>query len=269
MSTQTVEQHTTRGRLATIWLRFALAATFLTRLPITIHGEVTDEDMRASMAWYPLVGFGLGATGWGIYLACAKIFPDAQLLAAVLVIILLEFFTGALHLDGFMDTCDGLGSNAPRERMLEIMKDSRSGAMGVFGAIAVLLVKVAGLSALTPSQAMPVLLIGWAAARLIPVLDVTLFPYARAKGTGGLFIGANAPLTRTLALTSTLCISGLVGNWLGLLFSLGIVSLTLLVQYGISRKLGGLTGDVYGLGIELVEVLALVAGNVLIRWTSF
>jgi cobalamin 5'-phosphate synthase/cobalamin synthase len=247
-------------------LPLTLAVTFLTRLPLRVTGAVTAHDLRASMAWYPLVGLGLGACGWGLYYAGLWLFPSA-LLAAALVIIALEAATGALHLDGLMDTCDGLGSGAPRERALEIMKDSRVGAMGVFGAVAVLLIKVVALGALSLQGSFLPLLIGWSAARLVPALDVLLFPYARKTGTGGAFAQGKSPWASLIALVSVVVISGIIGHVVGLALAVGVLTLTLLLQMGISRKLGGLTGDVYGMGIELTETLALVIGSVLVKWT--
>lgn len=264
MTTQTTEpQQAARGWLATRRLHLALAVTFLTRLPLPITGDASPADLRASMGWYPLIGLCLGAVGWGSYAAGRLLFPD--MLAAALTIILLEALTGALHLDGFMDTCDGLGSGRPRERALEIMKDSRVGAMGVFGAVAVILVKVAALAAFTPTHAMMPLLVGWTVARLLPILDVSFFPYARATGTGGAFAEGKAPGALTMATISTLLIALLLGQARGLLLVILALEITLLVQIGIARKLHGLTGDVYGMGIELTEALALVIGVALLR----
>lgn len=238
------------------WRRFALAATFLTRLPLPIAGTVTPVDLRASMGWYPAIGAGLGAAAWGAYALATTVLPAT--VAAALIVILLQVANGALHLDGFMDTCDGLGSGKPRERMLEIMKDSRVGAMGVFGAIAAILLKVTALAALAPSEAVIPLVIGWSVARLLPLLNVTLFPYARATGTGGIFTEAKAPHAMAFALLCALAVAYGVGHWPGVLLAAAVVGGVLLVQLSIARKLGGLTGDVYGLGVELAEVAALV-----------
>ena len=127
--------------------RLALAVTFLTSLPLRIGGEVTAAELWGSMGWYPLVGLAMGAAAWGIFAALSWLLPP--LVAAALVVLLLEAFTRGLHLDGLMDTCDGYFSGAPRERALEIMKDSRAGAMGVAGAVLVIVLKVAALGALT------------------------------------------------------------------------------------------------------------------------
>jgi len=245
-----------RGWLSTCWLRFALAITFLTRIPLPIRAEVTPADLQASMGWYPLIGLGLGALGWGLFYVGIDTLPP--LLTAALVVILLEMFTGALHLDGLMDTCDGIGSGAKRERALEIMKDSRVGAMGVFGAIAIIMVKVTALASLTSASAMLPLLVGWMAARAIPALNVTFFQYARTAGTGEAFTKGKSPWVVGITLVTTV----VAAHWLdpekGLVLAILIIAGTLLVQAGIARKLQGLTGDVYGMGVEIAEAFALI-----------
>ena len=254
------------GWFHTRWKRLLLAVTFLTRLPLPVRGEVTPDDLRASMAWYPLIGLALGGMGWGIFAGSRRLFPG-ELLSAVLTIVLLEMCTGALHLDGFMDTCDGLGSGAPRERALEIMKDSRVGAMGVFGAIALLLLKIAAMAALAPAQARLPLLLGMMGARAIPPLDVSWFRYARAQGTAGAFTHGKAPAMLPLALASVLVAAWLIGQWTALVLIVVALGLTLLVQLRIAKLLGGLTGDVYGMGIELTETFMLLLGCILAKWT--
>lgn len=249
--------------LAVRWRRFALAVTFLTRMPLPLQGEVTPIDLRASMGWYPLLGAVLGAVAWGLYVAAGYILPAT--VAAALIIILLQVANGALHLDGVMDTCDGLGSGKPRARMLEIMKDSRVGAMGVFGAIAVILLKVTILAALGPGGAFLPLIVGWSAARLVPLLDVTLFPYARPTGTGGLFTEATAPHALIFAILTVIGVAYGMAQWFGVALAVVCLAIVLLVQLPISRRLGGLTGDVYGMGIELAETLALLGGCILMR----
>ena len=250
-----------RGLLTAAWRCFALAVTFLTRLPLPVQGEATPAELRASMGWYSGIGMGLGMAGAGAYLVGQRFFPPA--LCAVLVIVLLEVMTGALHLDGFMDTCDGLGSGKPRERALEIMKDSRVGAMGVFGAIAVLLVKITALASLTPSQAVLPLVAGWAAARVVPALDSWLFRYARPAGIISAFTAERALWPGCLALVIALGIGGYFGGLTGAGLAVGVIALTLFVQAHIAQKLGGLTGDVYGMGIELAETLSLLASSAL------
>ncbi len=253
--------------------RFALAVTFLTAVRLPTSGAADPADLWASMGLYPLVGLLLGLAGWGVY--AVLLYRLAPLPAAAIVIVGLELATRALHLDGLMDTADGCLSGAPRERALEIMKDSRVGAMGVFAAIAAIVVKVSALAALTRSGAALGLVAGLTVARLLPALDVRFFAYARREGTGAAFAGAgstNGPVVAAAACAVAVALaagalarSGLAGPFLGLDVAVAAVALTLGVQALVARRLGGLTGDVYGLGVELAETLALIGACLVVR----
>ena len=256
--------------------RLSLAVTFLTAVRLPLDGVAAPADLWASMGWYPLVGACLGATAWGAY--ALLLYVVTPLVAAALVVVALELSTRALHLDGLMDTADGFFSGASRERALEIMKDSRAGAMGVFAAIAVIVVKVSALAALARPDAAVALVGGLAAARVLPALDVRFFRYARAGGTGAAFaLGASAresvaPVVAAAALGAAAALvagalghGGALGAFLGLDLAVAVVALTLAAQSLVARRLGGLTGDVYGMGIELAEALVFVGAVVIAR----
>ena len=254
--------------------QLTLAVTFLTGIPLPVRGAVAPTDLWRSMGWYPLVGLALGAAAWGVYAGLLELLPS--LVAAVLVVSLLEAVTRGLHMDGLMDTADGVLSGAPRERALEIMKDSSVGAMGVVAAVLVLLLKVAALGALARADAAAPLLAGWAAARALPALDVYAWPYARAAGTGEAFTRERTPgpvvmaaglLAVGLAATAlvTLAVDGAGAWYAGLAVAVVAMAVALAVQAAVAKRLGGLTGDVYGMGIELAETAALVAGCLLVR----
>jgi cobalamin 5'-phosphate synthase/cobalamin synthase len=254
--------------------QLTLAVTFLTGIPLPVKGDVSPADLWRSMGWYPLVGLALGAAAWGVYAGLLELLPS--LVAAVLVVLLLEAVTRGLHMDGLMDTADGILSGAPRERALEIMKDSNVGAMGVVAAVLLLLLKVAALGALTRVDAAAPLLAGWCAARALPALDVYAWPYARAAGTGEAFTRERTPgpvvmagvlLAAGVAATAIVAIAvDGAGAWYsGLVVAVAAMGVALLVQTAVAKRLGGLTGDVYGTGIELAEAAALVAGCALVR----
>ena len=171
--------------------QLTLAVTFLTGIPLKVEGDVSPSDLWRSMGWYPLVGLAMGAAAWAVYAGLLWFLPG--LVAAALVVILLELLTRGLHMDGLMDTADGILSGAPRERALEIMKDSNVGAMGVVAAVLLLVLKVAALGALTRADAAAPLLAGWCAARALPALNVYRWPYARAAGTGEAFTREHTP----------------------------------------------------------------------------
>lgn len=254
--------------------QLTLAVTFLTGIPLKVEGDVSPADLWRSMGWYPLVGFALGAAAWGVYAGLLELLPS--LVAAVLIVLLLEAVTRGLHMDGLMDTADGVLSGAPRERMLVIMKDSNVGAMGAVAAVLIILLKVAALGALTRADAAAPLLAGWCAARALPALDVYAWPYARATGTGEAFTRERTPgpvvmaaglLAAGVVATAfvTVAVDG-AGTWsAGLVVAVVAMAVALLVQAAVAKRLGGLTGDVYGLGVELAETAALVTGCLLVR----
>jgi cobalamin 5'-phosphate synthase/cobalamin synthase len=184
--------------------------------------------------------------------------------------------TGGLHLDGLMDTADGIFSNQPRERMLEIMKDSRSGAMGVIAAVLILLVKgvllaalfaAAGRAHFTLLALVPV----W--SRAFVVLAIAGWPYARSvPGVGSLHRSAGVRHVIGSVLLAAL-LSVLLLVWagsFGMSETVALLVLFAVLTYGTggilaaaaSRKLGGLTGDVYGAINEVLELvlLAVVVG---------
>jgi len=249
--------------------RLTLAVTFLTGIPLKVEGDVSPADLWGSMGWYPLVGLAMGFAAWVVYAGLVSFLPG--LVAATLVVILLELLTRGLHLDGLMDTADGILSGAPRERALEIMKDHNVGAMGVAAAVLLLVLKVAALGALSRADAAAPLLAGWCAARALPALNVYWWPYARLAGTGEAFTRDHTPGPLQLAgglLAAGVVVAGIAGPWAGaagswyagLLAAAVSMGVALGVQAVVAKRLGGLTGDVYGMGIELAEAAALVVG---------
>jgi cobalamin synthase len=146
----------------------------------------------------------------------------------------------------------------------------------VVAAVLILILKVAALGALTRADAAAPLLAGWCAARALPALDVYAWPYARVAGTGEAFTRERT--TGPVAMAGGLLAGGVVataivavavggaGAWYsGLVVAVVAMGVALLVQAAVAKRLGGLTGDVYGMGIELAEAAALVTGCALAR----
>ena len=259
-----------RARL-TVWAHACAAAfQFLTRIPVPVRVSYGEDVFRLSIAFYPLVGAAIGLLLVAASEAAAWLMPAGP--AGVLVTGLWVALTGALHLDGLMDTADGLMSHRSRERMLEIMKDSRVGAMGVIAGLLALLMKASLISALYRYEAPWSALILFAPiwSRWCMMWAIVLWPYARAndQGLGGLFRTATrreAALGTAIAVAITLIAPVLVDGRLGdaAMCSLAlpfIAALTgWLVCRAITRKLGGLTGDTYGALNECVECALLAA----------
>ncbi|MFD0697385.1 adenosylcobinamide-GDP ribazoletransferase [Paenibacillus sp. GCM10027628] len=270
------------------WLHGCIAAfQFLTRLPISVQIEYTDQVFRRSVVFYPFVGLVIGCllllAGEGLRF----LFPPLP--AAVLLLGCWVVLTGGLHLDGLMDTADGILSHRSREQMLEIMKDSRVGAMGVIVCVLHLMLKFALLYSILGSDRSG----GWEAAsvllvivpiwsRWFMVVAIHGWPYARGEsGLGSLFRGVNkrvVTLSTIAALLFTTLVSVLGNGRLSAtiqnvpLWAIigGFAVVTWLAGYVIatyiSRKLGGLTGDTYGALNELLEVWLLLGVTALFYW---
>jgi adenosylcobinamide-GDP ribazoletransferase len=210
------------------------------------------------------VGLVLGLILLGLDLALGLALP--QLLADAVVIIALISLSGALHLDGLIDTCDGvLGGRSPEER-LQIMRDSRVGGFGVVGAFSILLLKYVALVSISFPDKLAALLLMPVLGRWTMVYSVFAHPYVRPMGTGKVFKeGASARrmiVATLLALALSLVIIGPKG--LGLIGGIGFIAWIL--GSFLCRKLGGLTGDTYGASNEVGEVSTLILILILAKY---
>src|SRR3954468_15825082 len=122
---------------------FLAALKFLTTLPVPLRKPVEAEDLARGGRYFPLVGLLLGLILTLVYGLLILFLPSS--LVTLLLVIALLVLTGALHFDGFLDSCDGLFGYHSTERRLEIMRDSRVGTFGVAGGICLLALKYAGL----------------------------------------------------------------------------------------------------------------------------
>jgi adenosylcobinamide-GDP ribazoletransferase len=229
---------------------------FLTRLPIP--GSPPLCGPGESLAAFPLAGLVLGL----LVAVLDALLGQLRLpffTRDVLAVLALVLLTGGLHLDGLMDTCDGLWGGHTPERRLEIMRDSRVGGYGVLAGAGVLLLKLAALAALPLHQRTAALIVAPALGRWVLVLAAALFPPARPDGLGAAFRRAVAPARLTIAMASGLAIVAVAGGGSGLTAWLACSTVTWLAGRAMLRKIPGLTGDTYGALAELAEVVALFA----------
>jgi adenosylcobinamide-GDP ribazoletransferase len=145
-STQRSSGHFWGGVILRWPLSIVTALQFLTIVPPVIRRPFTPEELGRSVGWFALVGIVIGLALVGSDRALIMVFPTS--IATALVLTIWVLITGALHLDGFLDTCDGLFGGRTAEARLRIMRDERVGAYAVVGGILLILLKYACLSAL-------------------------------------------------------------------------------------------------------------------------
>jgi adenosylcobinamide-GDP ribazoletransferase len=230
------------------------ALQFLTVVPPIVRRPFTPVEMGRAVGYFPLVGALLGGVLVGLNWSLAHIFPQA--VSVVLLLTAWVAGTGALHLDGFLDTCDGLfGGHTPESR-LDIMHDERVGAFGMAGGVLLLLLKIAAM-AVAPRRAMA-LLLAPILGRWGMTLAVTIFPYARPEGLGRAMKDHAGWGQIVVATASALAVAWLAGGWPGV----AAMALAGVVTWATARlalaRLPGLTGDVYGTICETVEVVVLL-----------
>lgn len=230
------------------------AIGFLTRLPAPAHALDDPRVRSASLAWYPLVGVLIG----GLLCGLAWLLRDAPpTLAAALLLTGWVAVTGALHLDGLADSADAwIGGLGDRDRTLAIMKDPRSGPVGVVAVVVVLLLKFAALASL-PAPAWATLLLAPLLARAVLTLAFLTTPYVRSGGLGEALIAApRAACIAALAFSTAACA---LAHWRGALAWAAALVVFVLWRRACMRRLQGMTGDTCGSLAELTEATVLVA----------
>lgn len=243
-----------------------LALQFLTIFPIRIARNVRAEDLSGSMVWFPPVGAALGALSALSFWIVLYLFSFHAAIVAALVALIL--FSGALHLDGFADMCDGFYGGRDRDRTLAIMKDSHSGAMAVIGVFCLLAMKIALLANLDEVWILRALIVIPAIGRWSMVWLCARSRYARSEGgTAAAYVGhvgKGGLLTATI-----LCavIAAALLGWRGLAaLAVSTLAAEIFRRY-VERRIGGMTGDTLGACSELVEVLTLAV--ISIHWAGF
>lgn len=250
------ERHEQGGILRRLVLQLGEALRFLTIIPMPWLPPMGERAMIAAIPWFPAAGLLIGAlllpVGWLASLAWG------DLTRAALVVVAWGVITGGLHLDGLSDTFDAVMSWRSRERKLEIMKDSRIGAMGAIALVAVLLLKVALVAEAGPAW--------WQAVLLAPALGrwadcygIFWFPAATEGGLGRAFHD-RVRRPDFVAASATVGLAALlVAGAAGLVALVLVWGAAHLLARWWTRELGGLTGDTYGALCELGEVVALAA----------
>ena len=241
-----------RAPLRTFATAPAFALQFLTIVPPIVRRAPRAVDLGAADAFFPSVGLLLGLGLAGADLALAGV--AAPLVRDVLLVVLLAAATGVLHLDGVVDTADGLFAPGGPERRLAIMRDPRAGTFGVVAVVLLLLLKVAALGALTPELRTAGLVLAPGLGRWAIVVATWRFPYARKEGLGRGFKDGIRPAHVGVAGASVLLAAGWLGGGLGVALVAGVSLGVLGVGSIMSARLGGLTGDTYGALCELTEV---------------
>jgi adenosylcobinamide-GDP ribazoletransferase len=247
------------------WQGLAGAIAFLTIVPVPARSlalaDSHEPGLGATAGWFPLVGAAVGASAGVVRLLLGHVLGAS--VATVLAMIALVALTGALHQDGLADTADGLGVRNPtrsadgRERRLEVMRDSSTGAFGALALIAWALLLFSTLTSLDGAHALRALVVACALARWAALVHAAATPAARRDGLGAALSVTRIALgvATAVAVIAALAICGLGAGAAALATAMIVASLSVVFA---RRMLGGRTGDTLGATVAIAELAVCV-----------
>ncbi len=260
-------------------MSFLSALRFLTIIPFPFRREISREEVGRSVAYFPVVGVIIGLMLAGLNWILSLFLPSGVVNGLLLVSLVIV--SGALHLDGFIDTCDGIAGHKTVEERWRVMHDSRAGAFGIVGGVSLLLVKYISLNSVPETLLWVTLIIMPMVSRWVMVYAIFVYPYAKPSGLGKTFKqGASWQRFAIATVTTTAIAIGLA--WLadiayfyliGPAIMLAVWVIVLIMAEYFKRKFSGLTGDTYGAINEVAEVgvlilICLLAYNHWLVWPS-
>ncbi|MBJ7311403.1 adenosylcobinamide-GDP ribazoletransferase [Rugamonas sp. CCM 8940] len=238
---------------------FFIALQFFTRLPIPTWVGFEPGWLHHASRYFPLVGLVVASICGAVYALAALLFPAP--LAVVLATAAGIYLTGAFHEDGFADMCDGFGGGMTRERVLDIMKDSRIGAYGAIGIVCLLALKCVALALLPPTTALAALFIAHPLSRLAATALIWRLEYARADGKA-------KPMAQEMSSAEFLIAALCAALPALLLVAAGVLSWQAIAGAAVAaglatawlgqkcvRRIGGYTGDCLGAVQQVTEVI--------------
>ena len=240
---------------------FVIAFSTYSRIPMP-QVEWADENRKYSMCFFPLIGAVIGLLLWGWLWLCDALKIGILLKGALGAIVPL-LVTGVIHMDGFMDTSDAIASWQTRERRLEILKDSHTGAFAVIGCTGYLLLSAAVYGEM-PVQAAPMLMGVFMISRSLSALALAFFKSARP---GGMMDGfARTAHRRMVSIVATVyavfcaMLWAVCGKWIA-------VGCFAYYRHMAYKNFGGVTGDLAGWFVQITElalaVVIVLGGKIL------
>jgi adenosylcobinamide-GDP ribazoletransferase len=247
------------------------AFQFLTLLPI--KRSFTTEQIGRSTVYFPLVGLAIGLVLAGANYVLALVLPAG--VVNIILVGLLAFFSGGLHLDGFADTMDGMAGHRTPERRLEIMRDSRIGGIGAISLILLLLSEYVLLNNIPGDLKLFALILAPVLSRWVMVNSIAIYPYARPEGLGRSFKDAVTWRQLTVATLIALAVAVALLGVAGLIVLAACWAVGSLVALYLKSRIRGLTGDTYGAINEIatltvflmIVILVYNARGIPLWWT--
>lgn len=245
--------------------QFIILIQFMTRIPIPLKISYSEKKLGKSIKFFPLVGLIIGLilyfANFLITVYLKNIFYNKTIIA-IFLIILEILIVGIIHIDGLADTFDGLFSYAKKEKMLEIMKDSRIGTNGAVVLILYFIAKTVLISEIITTNP-KYLIIFPIIARLSTPVNAGLSNYARKSGMSNAIISENGIFEAIFSLTLSIILVFYIIDIKGIITIFIAFIFIIIFMLNVRKKIDGITGDTMGASLELTSILVLFLGIVL------
>lgn len=246
---------------------FLIALQFLTIFPVEIKQNIEEKDYAKSLNFFPLVGLLMGIC---LSLVLFILNPLPLPVEAAVLLIILTALSAGLHLDGFADTCDGFCSGVDsKEKILQIMSDSRSGVMGIVGVSCLLILKFSLLMTINRELLWKIIIIMAVFSRWVQTFSCVFLPYVKEKGKAQFFVLYSDK--KKVIFNAILVLAGCIvfaGVKILFLLLLSFMAVYMFLLYARS-KIGGVTGDIIGAASEITEAGVLFFALILYGADNF
>ncbi|MCD4832266.1 MAG: adenosylcobinamide-GDP ribazoletransferase [Bacteroidales bacterium] len=240
------------------WQLFLTALMFYTRIPVPKNIDHSNEILNKSTKYFPFIGWIVGGFGALVFYICQFAFPLS--ISVVLSMVSTILLTGAFHEDGFADSCDAFGGGWTKEKILEIMKDSRIGTYGTVGLILILLIKYLSLININVEQIPFVLFAAHALSRYTATGMIFFSEYTRdddkskSKPVGKSLSSTDYFISFIFGSTPLLLLSIVYSYWY-LLILITIIPIIFFLKRYFEKWIGGFTGDALGATQQVSEIV--------------
>lgn len=236
-----------------------IAFSMYSKIPVPKH-EWTEKGMKYAICFFPMVGMVLGIIVELAGLFLFRLNLKGIFLPCIMSVIPL-FITGGIHMDGFLDTMDGISSYQPKEKRLEILKDSNSGAFAIIGGLVYMTLSIGAWSEISV-RSLPFIALGYTLSRAISGLCLVSFRQARKEGLAATFCsGAKEKaviITMPIYMIAALAAAYIINPFGALALLLAAVISSGFHYYNCMHNFGGITGDLAGFFLQLMELLLII-----------
>lgn len=244
-----------------------IAFSMFSKIPMP-HIEWSEKGMKYMLGFFPLVGVVVGAVEYFVGKLLFHLQVSNLLFGCIMSVIPI-IITGGIHMDGFLDTMDGISSYADKEKRLEILKDSNSGAFAIIGGIVYFVLYVGFMSEIDESMLF-IIGLSYCLSRAMSGFAMTTFRQAREKGLGATFSLSSDKMVvqlMTVIFMVIILITGFIYSVTGgvVLLISGVIVFAY-HYWNCMHNFGGITGDLAGFFLQIYEITVVIA-LVVIKYT--